>query len=358
MKKSILTLIGLSFTHLLTAQGTTVSNDCVYPQGNIAIFSNYDGGVLNIDVDQNIPNLKIGIVSFAGVQINISGVYAANVTEVQYAGIKTNGDLNCNNPTDSTTITGVNPAITSILLAPPHSFPTAFGYNAGIICGYSCDTTIWQGGCNTYDQIENYFETVMNGTSFMFKTQYECWSDTSTQLVSLYGNCVPNGSGVTNVTSSFTISDTLICINQGIDISNMSSPIGTTVWSIPGSNQSSSSSTNLTGVSWATTGAHQVFMQNSGCPIALTVNVVNCADLEEILFQNCIAYPNPSKSTFKITGLNEMETIILSDLSGKTLDQFSPSEISEIDLSSYSNGSYLLQLSKNGFVKTLRLIKE
>ena len=31
------------------------------PIGNLAVFSNYDGGILTINVDQNIPNLKIGI---------------------------------------------------------------------------------------------------------------------------------------------------------------------------------------------------------------------------------------------------------------------------------------------------------
>lgn len=41
------------------AQGMTCD-----PQGNVAIFSNYDGGALTISVDQNIPDLKIGVVSY------------------------------------------------------------------------------------------------------------------------------------------------------------------------------------------------------------------------------------------------------------------------------------------------------
>ena len=43
--------------------------------GNVVIFSNYDGGTLNINVDVNIPNLKIGIVSYEAVEINLSGTY-------------------------------------------------------------------------------------------------------------------------------------------------------------------------------------------------------------------------------------------------------------------------------------------
>ena len=43
------------------------------PNGNIVIFSNYDGGYLNINVDVNIPNLKIGIVSYEAVEVTFSG---------------------------------------------------------------------------------------------------------------------------------------------------------------------------------------------------------------------------------------------------------------------------------------------
>ena len=32
--------------------------------GNVVIYSNYDGGILNINVDTNIANLKIGIVGY------------------------------------------------------------------------------------------------------------------------------------------------------------------------------------------------------------------------------------------------------------------------------------------------------
>jgi hypothetical protein len=56
------------------------------PGGNVVIFSNYDGGVLNINVDANIPNLKIGVLSYEAVTVNLSGAFVNNVTAVEYAG--------------------------------------------------------------------------------------------------------------------------------------------------------------------------------------------------------------------------------------------------------------------------------
>jgi hypothetical protein len=41
--------------------------------GNVAIYSNYDGGILRINVDTNIANLKIGIVGYENDSIIISG---------------------------------------------------------------------------------------------------------------------------------------------------------------------------------------------------------------------------------------------------------------------------------------------
>jgi hypothetical protein len=44
--------------------------------GNVVIYSNYDGGTLNINCDQNIPNLKIGICTYEPVIVNIDGPFA------------------------------------------------------------------------------------------------------------------------------------------------------------------------------------------------------------------------------------------------------------------------------------------
>ena len=60
--------------------------------GNVVVFSNYDGSGntvgtrLNINVDVNIPNLKIGIASYERVTVNIAGSQVACVTAVRWAG--------------------------------------------------------------------------------------------------------------------------------------------------------------------------------------------------------------------------------------------------------------------------------
>lgn len=61
--------------------------------GNIVIYSNYDGGTLNINVDQDIPDLKIGICTYEPVEVNISGPFAGNVAEVLYAGFNSSAEI-------------------------------------------------------------------------------------------------------------------------------------------------------------------------------------------------------------------------------------------------------------------------
>ncbi len=88
------------------------------PNGNLLVFANYDGGELNINIDVNIPNLKIGVVSYENATINISGAFAGNVTEVIYAGFQGTNN-NCGPIIPATTINGIAPANYSILTYPP-----------------------------------------------------------------------------------------------------------------------------------------------------------------------------------------------------------------------------------------------
>ncbi|MCC7301739.1 MAG: T9SS type A sorting domain-containing protein [Bacteroidia bacterium] len=164
------------------AQTTSICN----PNGNIAIYSNYDGGILNINVDQNIPNLKIGIVSYEFSRINITGTYAGNVTGVWYAGFDA-GNNHCSlNPPFNTVITGVANPIDTITIYPPATYNNPFG-SASIICNYSCTTNVNQGGCNTPDQIVHFFQTKFNGLMRYHLTQYGCWG--GPYYLSQGGNC-------------------------------------------------------------------------------------------------------------------------------------------------------------------------
>ena len=160
------------------------------PNGNLMLYTNYDGGTLTINVDQNIPNLKIGICSYEACYINFTGTFLGNVTEVRYAGYNGSNNTSCGSSIPTTTIVGApGTATTTIVYAPTATVVNSNGYNT-IICGYSCNNTISQGGCNTVDQIEGYFLGYFSGsTLFAHKVQYGCW--TGTQSVSVGGNCCP-----------------------------------------------------------------------------------------------------------------------------------------------------------------------
>ncbi|MES2679669.1 MAG: T9SS type A sorting domain-containing protein [Bacteroidota bacterium] len=174
----------------LVVCGLRSQNVC-NPNGNLIIYTNYDGGTLNINVDQNIPNLVIGVVGYEATAINLSGAFVANVTAVRYAGF--NGT---NNPCGGVLATSINgapmAALTTTVFAPASTLANSNGYSM-IICGYSCSNSTNQGGCNTVDQIEAYFLNYFSGSSlFAHKVQYNCWS--GTYSVSVGGSCCPANS--------------------------------------------------------------------------------------------------------------------------------------------------------------------
>ncbi|MFM7300153.1 MAG: hypothetical protein ACKO1R_03320, partial [Crocinitomicaceae bacterium] len=187
--------------------------------GNLAIFSNYDGGIVTIDVDQNIPNLVIAICTYEPVQVTITGAFAGNVVEVIYAGFNsTQNNNNCGQGNFVTSISGVPASITSILTAPPVGYTPAHGNGAGpwggIMIGASqCDTLTNTGGVNTPDEIVYFFENATNSNLYFHNTQYGCWQN-STYTISQGGNCciepptAPVGCGLT---ATVTVQQNSIC---------------------------------------------------------------------------------------------------------------------------------------------------
>lgn len=199
-----------TFTFLIFALGSLHSfaqNFCD-SIGNVVIFSNYDGGTLRINVDRNIPNLKIGINGYENDSIILSGTYLGNVTEVIFAGYYNSNNMHCTPWPSVKSINGVASTITQIVFLPPAIYPNPNG-NATIVCNYSCDINSNQGGCNTADQIAGYFFGIFGSTNLMFHyTQYVCWS--GTYNLSDGGNCcaVPISTGV-----SENISDKIISLS-------------------------------------------------------------------------------------------------------------------------------------------------
>jgi hypothetical protein len=199
MKKLCL-LVGL----LLTGSSMYAQTFC-NPDGDIAIFSNYDGGILRIDVDIPTPNLEIGIVSYEDDSVIISGAYAANVTRVVYAGFYNSNNVHCTPDIDVKGVYGVDTSIVDINFVPPATLANPNGYSS-IICNTSCVLNSSQGGCNTADQVEDYFFNQFGDNKLLFhKTQYGCW--TGTQSLSSGGNCCALSVNVpeTNVSAGFTV---------------------------------------------------------------------------------------------------------------------------------------------------------
>lgn len=185
MKKQYAFLFALAFlfTSVLHVRAQITCNSA----GNLWVYANYDGGVLNINCNVNIPNIKIGVCTYEPVTINISGTYVGNVTEVRYAGYVSTNNFHCSNSPSTTTITGVPAGITSVNFLPASTLSNPNGYGS-IVCAYSCTTTTSQGGCNTADQIKSYFQTTTGGTLVSYFTQYGCWS-TTPYLLGNGGNC-------------------------------------------------------------------------------------------------------------------------------------------------------------------------
>jgi gliding motility-associated-like protein len=162
--------------------------------GNLAVFSNYDGGILTINVDQNIPNLKIGICTYEPVQVTITGPFVSNVTQVIYAGFNSaQNNNNCGQGNFPTSITGVPSSIVTINPAqnPPQvGYTPAHGNGSGpwgggmIGAAGLCDTNTNAGGGNTPDEIVFYFEDQTGGELYFHHTQYNCWLN---QTLSLSG---------------------------------------------------------------------------------------------------------------------------------------------------------------------------
>jgi gliding motility-associated-like protein len=278
-KNFILTLIVILFfqsPYLIFAQTCN-------PNGNLIIFSNYDGGQLNINVDVNIPNLKIGIVSYESAEIVISGAFAGNVTEVIYAGIQ-GANNNCGPNIPNTTISGIPASNYSILTAPPVTTTNTNGYDFGIICGYSCDLTTWQGGCNTIDQIVNYFSVNLGGTLYALSVQYNCWVNTTTYTVSgLSGVCC--SLPVVIPEADFNLSSDTICVGDCISLFDASANNPTSWnWSMPGATVTNSTNQNLSNICYNTAGTYSV---------SLTASNANGTDTET---KNIVVVANPIAS--------------------------------------------------------------
>lgn len=269
--KTLLTAILLFVASIVVAQNCS-------PGGNIAIFANYDGGILNINCDVNIPNLKIGVVTYEWTQINISGPFAGNVTEVLYAGFNAQ-NAHCGIGNQPTSVTGVSPAIVNILFAPPATIGDPNGNNS-IICGYTCNNA-GQGGCNTSQQIVSYFTSTMGGSLYSYTTQYGCWS--GSQALS-DGICCGTANPSVPVTVNLSASDPIVCIGQCINFTATTTgePTGF-IWTFAGAQTGTSNLANPTQICYLNPGVYPAALtaSNAGSSASalVTITVIPCGVL-------------------------------------------------------------------------------
>ena len=237
MKNLLLTaftfFLSLHYVNCAHAQSTFTPN--CDATGNWILFANYDGGNLNIVVDQNIPNLKIGICTYEPVNVTFSGPFVNSVTEVLYAGFNSaQNNNNCGFPINTSSFTGINPAILTVNVVPPVTIisppnPNYFnftnGNNTGIVCLASCDVNVNQGGCNTVDQVLAYFQSQFGGVLRGLNVQYNCWDSAtpftiSSQAGNCCGACVPD-----NVTINQTVcNDQFPILWNGLTINGPGNP--------------------------------------------------------------------------------------------------------------------------------------
>lgn len=199
------------------------------PAGNLFIISNYDGGILTVNVDVDIPNLVIGINSYEPIQVDFQGPFVGNITQVVYAGFNSNqGNNNCGQGNFTTAFTGVEAALTTInspLNPPPVGYSPTHGNGNFSMVGTSgsCDTTQYAGGGNTPDEIVYYFENTTSSIMYAHLTQYGCWqndvinlSDGGSCCIKLQEpeGCDPNGNLV--VYSNYTGGVLDIVVDQNI----------------------------------------------------------------------------------------------------------------------------------------------
>ena len=304
------------------------------PNGNIVIFSNYDGGFLNINVDVNIPNLKIGIVSYEAVEVTFSGTYVNNITGIEYAGYNNSSNTSCGGTIATTNFIGAPGGVTpNIAFVPPVTYNDPNGYMY-IDCAYSCGSGN-QGGCNTAAQIYGYFESVFAGTVYTHTTQYGCWS--GTHNLSDGGNCcaAPPTPAVTPV-ADFSISDNVICAGDCVNFTDMSTNSPTSwVWDFTPNQPNGSTDQNPTGICYSAPGVYQVTLiaaNSAGSDTitqSITVNNVNTT----VSVNGITITSAASNATYQWINCSTN-----SPVNGATSASFTPA----------ANGSYAVVVTQNG----------
>ncbi len=343
--------------------------------GNVMIFSNYDGSGntvatrLNIDIDVDIPNLKIGICSYERVTVDIGGAYVGNVTEVIYAGRNDMGHNHCGSVA-TTVITGVSSAIITYNYNPPVTCPDPLGNNT-IICGYQCSVAS-TGGCNTSDQVVCYFLSEFGAGSVLglFDAQYSCWNGVTKTISGISSCCnelstLPiellyfNASSPDNKTvlaewsTASEINNDFFTVERSKDAFNYKA-----IGQIKGAGSSNIKLDYSFVDTYPYTGINYYRLKQTDSDGKYTyseTNSVNLNDAENLGFS---IYPNPTSGVITIEGDNIIE-IELMNINGQIISKIAVKEKQlDIDLSEQAKGSYLIKIITNKGVGVEKIVVE
>lgn len=184
----------------IVCASTIYSQTVCNQNGNLIVYSNYEGGVITINVDQNIPNLKIGICTYGATAVNITGPFASTITGVIYAGFDAPNNSTCGPTISTTTINGVASNLVTKYSASSGNAALTNYLGEAILPGLppivNCMTgaegqcsTSNSGGGNSSPQIIQFFiaEFGLGTTLFSHTTSYTCFS--GSYSISSGGNC-------------------------------------------------------------------------------------------------------------------------------------------------------------------------
>jgi hypothetical protein len=134
--------------------------------GNIILLGNYEGGDVTLDIDVAIDNLKIGIVSYEAITVNLTGAHKDKVTAVEVIGYE-----------PGSTVSGIASNLIKIKSgsdAPATTYDDPNG-SSDISC---VSSTGDGGGCASMGQVEAYFREYFAGTVRLFNAKYGAYTGT------------------------------------------------------------------------------------------------------------------------------------------------------------------------------------
>lgn len=153
--------------------------------------------------------------------------------------------------------------------------------------------------------------------------------------------------------------DTIICDNASLTLT-VDNSFTSYLW-----NNGDTTNTNvITAPETTSTTVSLTVTNNLGCAASDNINIdfVNCSDINEILPDNIIVYPNPAKYQTCISGFNNDKNIDISlfSLKGETLYSVTlyGENTTEINLTNFESGVYIIQIKSENTIITKRLIKE